>query len=391
MMRHISVLPEKEFSTFFPAVPSLKEENRFALHIQWFAAEDEGRTEDPTEQKIRKAREEGKVAKSADLTASMVLLFPLLLIAILSPYMVRTMADMVRFFITQSMHVDVATAGTISRAFVGYFAKLTLPVMGVAFLSAFLGNLFQVGFMFSAKAIQPDFEKISPNIMKWLQRAFFSMEGLFNTLKSLMKIAIIAFLSYWNISRKVPEITNLVYSTVPAAAKMIARLAFTLMVEAAVILLILSLPDYLFQRHQHKESLKMTRHEIKEEMKQSEGDPQIKGRLKQKMRELLTNQMMQNVPNADVVVTNPTHFAVALEYKQEAMTAPRVTAKGMDEVAQRIKRVARENNVPVMENKPLARALHANVEIGDEIPEEYYAVVSGILVKIYEMNGKVSV
>ncbi len=378
--------PVDEF--LFPQIPPLNAERDFSLHIQWFAAEDEGRTEDPTEQKIRKAREEGKVAKSSDLTASLVLLFPLILIAILSPYMVRTMADMIRYFIQQSMETDVTTAGTISRAFVSYFTRLTLPIMGVAFFSALLANLFQVGFLFSAKAIQPNFEKISPNIVKWLQRAVFSMEGMFNTLKSLLKIAIIAFLAYWNIRRKVPEITNLVFSSVEDAASMIGKLAFTLMIEAAVILLILSLPDYLFQRYQHRESLKMTRHEIKEEMKQSEGDPLIKNRLRQKMRELLTNQMMQNVPSADVVVTNPTHYAVALEYRQETMTAPRVTAKGMDEVAQRIKKVARENDVPILENKPLARALHANVEIGDEIPEEYYAVVSGILVKIYEMSGK---
>jgi flagellar biosynthetic protein FlhB len=205
--------------------------------------------------------------------------------------------------------------------------------------------------------------------------------------KSLLKIAIIGFLSYWNISRKIPEITNLVYATVSEAGVVIGSLAFRLMLEAAVIMLILSLPDYLFQRRQHRESLKMTRHEIKEEMKQSEGDPQIKGRLRQKMRELLTGQMMQNVPNADVVITNPTHYAVALEYKQDSMAAPRVSAKGANEVAQRIKQIARDNEVPVLENKPLARALHANVDIGDEIPVEYYRVVAEIIDKVYEMKG----
>ncbi|OQY34527.1 MAG: flagellar biosynthesis protein FlhB [Spirochaetaceae bacterium 4572_59] len=377
-------------SQFFPSVPALADEPRYALHVQWFAAEDEGRTEEPSDQKIRKAREEGKVAKSADLTASIVLLFPLLLIAILSPYMIRTLKSMLQFFITQSMEADITRDGTILQACVSYYMKLTLPVMAVAFLSAFLGNVFQVGFLFSTKAIAPDFTKISPNVLKWLQRAVFSTEGMFNMLKSLMKIGIIGVLSYWNINRKIPELTNLVYATVPEAGSFIASLAFRLMVEAAVLLLLLSLPDYFFQRHKHKESLKMTKHEVKEEMKQSEGDPQIKGRLKQKMRELLTNQQMQNVPNADVVVTNPTHFAVALEYKGDSMTAPRVSAKGMDEVAQRIKRIARENEVPVLENKPLARALHANVEVGDEIPREYYEVVAGILNKINEINGKIS-
>lgn len=369
-------------------IPSLREDNDFAIHLQWFAAEDEGRTEEPTEQKIRKAREDGKVAKSSDLVAALILLFSLLLIAILSPYMVRTLKSMLQFFIYQSTQSDVTTDGMIPRAFVNYYMKLTLPVMGIAFLAALLGNLFQVGFLFTTKPIQPDFTKISPNIIKWAQRVLFSSEGLFNMAKSLFKIAVIVGLAYFNISRKVPEITNLVYGTVGDAAVVIGGLAFRLMIETALILLVFSLPDYFFQRKQHMESLKMTKHEIKEEMKQSDGDPLIKSRLRQKMRELLTNQMMQSVPDADVVVTNPTHYAVALEYKQESMTAPRVTAKGMDEVAQRIKALARDNDVPIIENKPLARALHANVEIGDEIPEEYYSIVSGILVKIYELTGK---
>jgi len=376
------------FNRFRDQYPQLKDETLFDIHLQWFAAEDEGRTEEPTEQKIRKAREDGKVAKSSDLVAALVLLFPLLLLAILSPYMVRTMKTMLEHFLNISLQADITTDGTIFTSFMSYYLRLTLPVMGIAFLAALLGNLFQVGFLFTTKPIQPDFNKISPNIIRWAQRALFSTEGLFNLAKSLFKIAVIVILAWWNISREIPQITNLVNATVGEASGVIASLAFRLMIETALILLVFSLPDYFFQRRQHRESLKMTRQEIKEEMKQSEGDPMIKSRLRQKMRELLTNQMMQSVPNADVVITNPTHYAVALEYRHESMTAPRVSAKGMDEVAQRIKTIARENNVPILENKPLARALHANVEIGDEIPEEYYSVVSGILVKIYEMTGK---
>ncbi|WP_246157088.1 flagellar biosynthesis protein FlhB [Oceanispirochaeta crateris] len=370
------------------SIPPLAEDTLYSFHLQWFAAEDEGRTEEPTEQKIRKAREDGKVAKSSDLVAALVLLFPLLLIAVLSPYMVKTMKSMLEYFLNISLQSDISSDGNIPQAFMGFYLRLTLPIMGMAFLSALLGNLFQVGFLFTTKPIQPDFSKISPNVLKWAQRVIFSTEGLFNMGKSLFKIGVITVLAWWNISRKVPEITNLVYASVAEAAGVIASLAFTLMIEAALILLVFSLPDYFFQRQKHRESLKMTRHEIKEEMKQSDGDPMIKSRLRQKMRELLTNQMMQSVPDADVVITNPTHYAVALEYKQDSMTAPRVSAKGMDEVAQRIKTIAREHDIPILENKPLARALHANVEIGDEIPEEYYSVVSGILVKIYEMTGK---
>ncbi len=381
------LLEDGAFGKLLP-VPALRNDSRFNIHLQWFAAEDEGRTEEPTEQKIRKAREEGKVVKSADLVASLILLFCLLFIAFLSPWMIRTMKGMLEFFLNMAVQSDVSTDRNIPRAFAGYYFRLTLPVMGVAFLSALLGNILQVGFLFTTKPIQPDFNKVSPNIVRWAQRVLFSVEGLFNLAKSLLKIGVIAFLAWWNISRMVPEITNLVFGTVADAASLIGSLAFRLMIEAAVFLLILSIPDYMVQRRQHKESLKMTRHEIKEETKQTEGDPQVKSHLRQRMRELMNNQMMRSVPEADVVVTNPTHFAVALEYRQESMTAPRVSAKGMDDVAQRIKAVAREHNVPIVENKPLARALHASVEIGDEIPERYYQVVSEILVRIYELKGK---
>jgi flagellar biosynthetic protein FlhB len=160
------------------------------------------------------------------------------------------------------------------------------------------------------------------------------------------------------------------------------------MVEAAIAMIIMSLPDYLFQRYQHRESLKMTKQEVKEERKTTEGDPQIRGRLRERMRDLLGQNQLQNVPEADVVVTNPTHYAIALQWDQERMVAPMVTAKGQDNIAQRIREVAKENNVPIMENKPLARALYSEVEIGDTIPERYYEVMAIILAEVYRMSGK---
>jgi flagellar biosynthetic protein FlhB len=168
----------------------------------------------------------------------------------------------------------------------------------------------------------------------------------------------------------------------------VAGIAFRIMVEAAIAMIIMSLPDYLFQRYQHRESLKMTKQEVKEERKTTEGDPQIRGRLRERMRDLLGQNQLQNVPEADVVVTNPTHYAIALQWDQERMVAPMVTAKGQDNIAQRIREVAKENNVPIMENKPLARALYSEVEIGDTIPERYYEVMAIILAEVYRMSGK---
>ncbi len=374
-----------------PKALPLGEERVFNLHIQWFAAEDEGRTEDPTEQKLKKAREEGKIAKSSDLVSAIVLLFPLLLLAFLGPYYLQTMVDMIRYFLTVSFELDiVSSGGLVVQSFVTFFTRLAFPLLGATFFAALVANILQVGFLFTTKPIQPDLSKISPNVFKWAQRVFFSSEGAFNLLKSIFKVGVIVFLAFWNVRREIPRMTNLVYATTLEALALVASLAFRIMVQTAVLLVVVSLPDYFFQRYKHRESLRMTRHETKEEMKQSEGDPLIKSRLRQKMREILNNKMMQSVPEADVIITNPTHYAVALEYRQESMTAPQVIAKGLDEVAQRIRRVAKENNVPIVENKPLARALYANVEIGDEIPEEYYAVVSNILVKIYEVSGKMA-
>lgn len=167
----------------------------------------------------------------------------------------------------------------------------------------------------------------------------------------------------------------------------IGSVAFRILVESSIALLALSLPDYLFQRRQHRESLKMTKQEIKEERKTMEGDPLIKSRLRERMRDVLNRNMIRKVPEADVIITNPTHFAVGMEWERERMVAPMVIAKGQDNMAQRIKAIAREHDVPIVENKPLARALYAEVEVGEVIPERYYEVMATILAEVYRVNG----
>ncbi|MBB6481942.1 flagellar biosynthesis protein FlhB [Spirochaeta isovalerica] len=361
-----------------------------SMDLQWFAAEDEGRTEDPTEQKKKKAREEGKVAKTQELTASLVMLFPLVAIGVLSGYMINQLAQMINFFLKNSTVIDVAGSGLPWRAFLGYFLKLTLPIWGIAYVSAFLGNVVQVGFKFTPKAIKPDFKKIKPDIINWAKKSLFSLEALFNFTKSILKIIIIGVVSYLDVRKNGPQLANLTNIPLGESFSFVAGIAFGLAVKAALILMALSLPDYLFQRKQHLDSLKMTKHEVKEEHKQMEGDPLIKSRLRQRMQEILTSNMIQNVPQADVVVTNPTHFAVALEWNNETMIAPTVTAKGQDHIAFRIRDVAKENDVPVIENKPLARGLYAAVEIGEMIPEEYWDIVSRVLAEVYRISGKMA-
>jgi flagellar biosynthetic protein FlhB len=361
---------------------------RFALSIdlQWFAAEDEGRTEEPSEYKIRKAREEGRVAKSQELIGALVLLLPTLTLIFLGPSMFRTSLEMIRFFLTRLNEVDSIVNGMFFVVFLTYFARLALPVIAVAMLSGIIANLVQTGFLFTTKPLVPKFSKIVPHFGQYFQRTLFSVEGLFNFAKSLVKIAIIGIVSYVIISSKIEQLARLQTATLWTGFTTVAGLTAQLLIIAALLLLGLSIPDYLFQRWQYMESLKMTKQEVKEERKMYEGDPLIKSRLRQRMRELLSRNMAANVPKADVVITNPTHYAVALEWNKDTMPAPMVTAKGADEVAQRIKAIAKESGVPIVENKPLARALYAEVEIGDIIPETYYQAIATVLAHVYKIN-----
>ena len=357
------------------------------VHLQWFAPEDEGRTEDPTDRKIRKAREEGKVAKSGDVTAAVVMLFGLMAVLMMSGNIVKITMDMLRFFISLASAESQNSAVALT-AVGNYLLRLSLPIMAVCFLAALLGNIVQVGFLFSTKPITPDFSKIAPNFGKWAQKSFFSAEAAFNLFKSIAKVAIIAALAYVNIRGEVPRLANAVKLTPYRGLAMVSGIAFRLMVEVAILLLAFALPDYFFQRYQHRQSLKMSKHEIKEEFKETEGDPLIKSRLRQRMQEVLASSMARQVPEADVVITNPTHFAVALKWDSQTMTAPTVIARGQDNLALRIKDIARDSDVPMVENRPLARALYENVELGDEIPEDYWDVVSVVLAEVYRLNGR---
>jgi flagellar biosynthetic protein FlhB len=358
------------------------------IDLQWFAAEDEGRTEDPTEYKLRKAREEGRVAKSQELNGALVLLIPALVLVALAPGMMNTCTEMIRFFLLRSTTTEINDP-VLAQAFLRYFIKLVLPIAASAVVAGLASNLVQNGgFIFSVKPIAINMGKISPNFPKYFKRVLFSSEGLFNLAKSLIKVGVIAFVAYLTIRGEVPRLVSMLSTSLWQAIVFVASLAARIILVSAIIFIAISVPDYVFQRRQFIESLKMTRQEIKEEYKQMEGDPLVKSRLRQRMRELLSQNMMVNVPKADVVITNPTHFAVAMQWDRSTMRAPMLTAKGADLQAQRIKQLARENDVPIVENKPLARALYAEVEIGDMIPDEYYQALAVILAKVYALDSR---
>ncbi len=360
-----------------------------SMHLQWFAAEDEGRTEDPTERKMKKAWEdEGKVAKSSELVQALVLLFSFAGIALLGRYMIYQVMEMMRFFFNQSCTIDVTSTRIVGSAFYSYYFKLVGPIFLIAVAAAVLGNIVQVGFRFTSKVLTPNFSRIAPNFKNWINKTIFSAEGAFNFFKTIFKVIVIGVIAYLNIRNQIPRLANTINMPLSNAVTVALGAGFRILMEATLFFLVLAIPDMLYQQWQHRESLKMTKHEVKEEYKEMEGDPHVKAKLRQRMQEIRRASMMQNVPNANVVITNPTHFAVALEYKQETMIAPVVIAKGQDNMAQRIKEIARENHVPIVENKPLARALFASVEIGDPVPEEYWRLVADILSTLMEVERR---
>ena len=360
----------------------------FWIDLQWFAAEDEGRTEDPTDYKIRKAREEGRVAKSQDINAALVLLFPAGAFIFLSSFFLENCMEILRFFFLRCPQADIRS-GMWFGIFVQYFLQLALPFALIASIAGAIANIIQNnGFLFSTKPIQPQFNRITPDFIRFFKRALFSAEGMFNFAKSLAKVVAIVFIAYVMIRANIPHFIELLSVSFIQAVFFIAGTAGKLLASAAFVLLVFAVPDYFFQRKQFIDSLKMTKQELKEEYKELEGDPQVKGRIRQQMQTILSQNAIRNVPKADVVITNPTHYAIAMQFDAKTMPASMVLEKGADAMALKIKEIAREHGVPLIENKPLARALYARVEIGDIIPEEYYRALSLVFAEVYTLNKK---
>jgi flagellar biosynthetic protein FlhB len=296
---------------------------------------------------------------------------------------------MLRFFMTRITQLDPVSDRAIAGICLQYFVKMSLPIIIVGMFAAIFSNMVQVGFLFTTKPLTPKFSKILPHFGRYFQKTLFSMEGLFNFFKSIVKMLIIGLTAYIIIRSHISELANLqTASRLWMGVSLVATLAAQMLIIAALLLMALAIPDYMFQRWQYRESLKMSRKEVEEEHKQYEGDPFVKARLKRRMREILTQNMAVNAAKADVVITNPTHFAVALEYHIGEGEAPVVTAKGEDEMAFRIRRIAMDNGVPIVENKPLARALYADTEVGDEVPERYWQAVITVLEKVWSINEK---
>ena len=343
------------------------------------AAEDEGRTEQPSEYKLEKARKEGRVAKSQEISGALVLLLCVVTIVFLSKWLFTEIVTIFKFYFTQCSSGNVKNP-TFLPAFFNVFIKCVLPVGLISAVSSVAANIIQTkGFIFSLKPIEPKFSKIVPKFGEYLKKTVFSLKGLFNVAKSFLKVDIIIFVAYLYIRKDLFVLIDIIDNgDVSGALGQVARMAAQILITVAVLFLVLSIPDYFVQRHDFMEEMKMTKPEVKEEYKEMEGDPEVKSKLQQMQRQLLSQNIRQAVSESDVVIANPTHFAVALKYDNAIADSPVVNAKGEDNTALLIRRIAEENKIPVVENRPMARELYTNVEVGAIIPEIYYNTIAVI-------------
>lgn len=356
-----------------------------SIHLQWFAEEDEGRSEEPSEQKIRRAREEGRVAKSLDFSSALSLLLLSCSLLLLGPWIYRRFLNLLRLWWQQD---GLLPATNNSWLLLRYLLLTILPVLGVSVIAAISGGLLQHGWLFSSKPVQFRFDRIRPQLGQWLKRSFSWPDGVYAFSKNILRLLLIALITFLLILNRYQRLYRASFRTVAHAVNELAAAIIILLFGCALSMLLLSLSDLLFQRFRHRQSLKMSKQEVKEEQKQTDGDPVIRSHLRRRMREMLQSNLPSLVQQATVIITNPTQIAVVIKWDAATMTAPTVTSKGEEQVAHRIRQLAKLYRVPLMENKPLARSLYYNVKVGQMVPSEYWQLLSRILAEVYRLQKR---
>lgn len=345
------------------------------------------KTEPPTPRKLQEARRKGQVAKSRDLTAALLLLAMIILAYAWVDQSAQAFQAYLAEYLRTSLHYRLPEEHLI-RALWDFgleLALITAPVFIVAILAALLANLIQVGFLFAPEVIKPRAGRINP--IQGFKR-IFSLRSLVELLKSILKIVITAAVVYLVIRSRIHELLLIVFKHPLQIFEAITDILLAAATAGGIAFFVLSVFDFMFQRYEHFKNLRMTRQEIKEEMKHTEGDPHLKSWLRRRQREIALNQIRREVPAATVVVTNPEHYAVALRYDEEEMQAPTVTAKGAGYLAQKIMEIAAKHNVPVLRRPEVARVLYFQVEPGQEIPPELYQAVAEIIATVYRLEKK---
>lgn len=362
----------------------------FKIELQWFAKDGEGgeKTEPATAKKLRDAREEGKVAKSKELIAAFDLIVLFLVLKIFISFVAERLIgtftysyNLIPDFVEiNAKDVSGQAVGTLMTNVLLQILIICVPFFIFGLVITLVVSIYQVGWKITTKPLMPKLDKFNP--INGFKR-MFSKESLFELLKSIVKIILIMYIAYTSIKDEADSLFILYEIPLKQAIVLVGEVVLDAGLKISIAYLLVGIADYIYQKYKFSEDMKMTKQEVKDEYKNTEGNPEIKGRQRQRMREVSQRRMMQDVPKADVVITNPTHYAVAVQYDAETAKAPIVLAKGEDFLAQKIKEVARESSVEIVENKPLARMLYANVDVGQEIPPELYQAVAEVLAMVY--------
>lgn len=365
------------------------------MNLQLFAKDGPGgeKTEPATAKKLNDIRKEGQVAKSKEIITAISLMA---LFIILKVYVggigtklvngFKTIYGMMQKVVFDSAQgITVRMAGSIVREAFTLILGTVIPVLIVAVIISVLGNMLQQKWMVTAKPLAPKASKINP--MNGFKR-MFSVRQLFELLKSIAMISIIGIMVYNSVRKNMNIILTFYDVTLYTALSTVGNIIINLGIQISAVFLVIGFIDLIYQRHKFKTDNMMTKQEIKDEFKNTEGDPQVKGQIRRRMQEISRRRMMQQLPEADVVITNPTHFAVALKYEPDSGKAPVVIAKGADYLAFQIRDKAKEYNISIVENKPLARIIYHNVDIGMEIPPELYYAVAEILASVLRVNNR---
>ncbi|MBU5673064.1 flagellar biosynthesis protein FlhB [Paenibacillus brevis] len=346
------------------------------------------KTEKATPKKRQDARKKGQIAKSQEIPGAVVLISGFFSLLMFGGYFKEKLVSLYSDIFLNRLTMDV-NSENVMMMFGEYGIQILLllaPIFLAVFVMAVVANYAQVGFLFTGELLKPKFSKLNP--LKGLKQ-IFSMRSLMEFFKSIMKLIIIGYLVYSTLWGEKDQLAGLSRIPVEQAFYFTADITMNLGIKIAAALLVLAVVDFLYQRYEHEKNLKMSKQDIKDEYKKMEGDPLVKGKIRERQRRMALQRMMQEIPKADVIITNPTHFAIALKYDGSKMDAPQVVAKGQDFVALRIKEIAKEHGVITIENKPLARALFQRTEIGDSIPGDLFQAVAEVLAYVYKLQGKV--
>ena len=345
------------------------------------------KTEKATPRRRQEAREKGQVAKSGDIAPAFIILGVFALLGIFGVQLLQVLMGIFHRDLTEYVHWTV-TGHTVQRLMTELLwemAKILLPIFGLVLVLAVGANLLQIGFLFTAHPLKMDPKRLNP--VEGFKR-IFSMRALVEFVKSWLKFVVTALAVGGVVWADREELLLLARWPLGDTLRYVSWMVLKMGLVAGTLLFVLAVLDYLYQRYDHEKKLRMSKQEVKDELKRTEGDPLVRSRIKERQRSLAMRRMMQEVPKADVVITNPTHYAVALKYEMATMPAPQVVAKGRGYVALRIREIAEEHQVVVVENPPLARLLYANTEVGDWIPPEMFQAVAEVLAYVYQVTGK---